>query len=98
MLSTSALSPVAQLFSRTSEPSPSEFAPVAPEWPIAPIASNSDEAAASVVGLEPQPVPARHSASTIAELRNRCMGAPPVLGGGRTLGPPVRGGQGSGRR
>src|SRR3954451_7234452 len=88
MLSTSGLSPVAQLFPRTSEPSPSELAPVAPEWPITPMASNADvEAAVSVVGLELQAVPASHSSRTIAELRNRCMGAPPVLGGGRTLGP-----------
>ena len=41
MLLTAGLSPVAQLFSGTSRPSPFELAPVAPEWPITPMASSS---------------------------------------------------------
>src|SRR3954470_15138921 len=72
MLSTAGLSPVAQLFPGTSGPSPVELAPVAPEWPITPIASNSavrstdtgsgpvlaaaGEAAVSVSEFEPQAV------------------------------------------
>src|SRR3954454_16503005 len=87
MLSTTGLSPVAQLFSGTSGPSPVELAPVAPEWPITPIASNSavrwmdgsDDVVpleAAVSAAEPQPATARHSASVIVEPRNRCMAAP----------------------
>src|SRR3954470_22907717 len=72
MLSTAGLSPVAQLFPGTSGPSPVELAPVAPEWPITPIASNSAvrstdtgsgpvlaaavEAAVSVSEFQPQAV------------------------------------------
>src|SRR5689334_25396500 len=93
MLSTSGLSPVAQLFSRTSEPSPSELAPVAPEWPITPIASNAAvRDTDDVVPLEavvslaaPQPATARHSANMIAEPRNRCM-APLRSGSPREAG------------
>ena len=41
MLLTAGLSPVTQLFAATSCPSPFELAPVAPEWPITPMASSS---------------------------------------------------------
>src|SRR4051812_39278306 len=89
MLFTSGLSPVAQLFSGTSGPSPVELAPVAPEWPITPIESNAavrwtapdaglDEAALSVPDDDPQPVTAsatiRHSASLAVGIRGRNLG------------------------